>query len=268
MRVAAIQHDIVWEDREPRTSSTLAPLIAAAAAAGARLVVLTEMFATGFSMAPDRVAEEPADGPTSAFLAEQAREHGVWICGSIARARRGRRACRQHARPRRPGRRRCTATRKIHPFSYAGEHEHYAAGDRLVTVDVEGVRCTPLRLLRPALRRRVLGPRARHRLLRRRRQLARGRAEHWRTLLRARAIENQAYVVGVNRVGTAGRTHPLEHAGDSVVHDPLGAVLGYAEAAETVLLADIAPAVVRSVREKFPFLADRRQFGHIATETP
>ena len=128
----------------------------------------------------------------------------------------------------------------------------YAAGDRFVTVDVDGVRvslfvCYDLRFADEFWVRAhdtdlyvVVA------------NWPRPRREHWRALLRARAIENQAYVVGVNRVGEAGRTHPLDHAGDSVVHDPLGATLGYAENGETVLLADIDPAVVRVRAGKFP----------------
>ena len=82
------------------------------------------------------------------------------------------------------------------------------------------------------------------------------RRHHWRSLLVARAIENQAYVVGVNRVGVDG--NGLEHAGDSMIVDPLGEVLASAAGGETVLVADVDPAVVAGVRARFPFLADRR----------
>jgi len=77
VKVAGIQHDIVLEDRDANFAH-LAPLIANAAADGARLIVLTEMFSTGFSMAVDRVAELP-DGPSTSFLVAQARAHGVWV---------------------------------------------------------------------------------------------------------------------------------------------------------------------------------------------
>ena len=80
MRVAAIQHDIAWEDRAS-TLAALAPRVAQAAAGGAGLVVLTEMFAVGFSMATERTAEA-VGGPTSTWLSDQAATHGVWIGGS------------------------------------------------------------------------------------------------------------------------------------------------------------------------------------------
>ena len=81
MRIAAVQHDIVWED-PAANFARLAPMIEGAASNDARLVVLTEMYATGFSMDTDRIAE-PFDGPSAQFLEEQARAHGVWVCGSV-----------------------------------------------------------------------------------------------------------------------------------------------------------------------------------------
>src|SRR5688572_7491229 len=117
MRVAAIQSDIVWED-PPANFERLRPWLAAAAAAGARLVALPEMFACGFSMKAERV-REPEGGPSARFLEEQARANGLWLCGSIPELP--------------PGARRPFNTlvlagprgqvhryRKIHPFSFAG----------------------------------------------------------------------------------------------------------------------------------------------------
>ncbi len=81
------------------------------------------------------------------------------------------------------------------------------------------------------------------------------RREHWRTLLRARAIENQAWMIGVNRIGDGGG---LAYAGDSAIIDPLGQVVADApENTETVLVADVDPTMVTDVRSRFPFLADR-----------
>ena len=252
MRVAAIQHDIVWEDPDANFAH-LAPMIAAAAEAGARLVVLTEMFSTGFSMDTDRIAEH-IEGPSTQFLAEQARQHGVWVCGSIPE------------RPddsARPYNQLVLAApdgslhrySKIHPFTYAREHERYAAGSEYVTVEIEGVRCSlfvcyDLRFADEfwALARTtdcylVVA------------NWPAGRREHWRTLLAARAIENQAYVVGVNRVGSGGG---LDYSGDSRIVDPFGELVAEAADGEAVLVAEIDPARVIDVRTRFPFLDDRR----------
>jgi predicted amidohydrolase len=251
MKVAAVQHDIIWE--EPgQTRDRVRSMIAEAVAAGATLVALPEMFATGFSMRPEKIAEDEG-GPTEQFLLAEAAAHGVHLVASVAQ-RGADGAFRNNAILAAPD---GTVVRypKIHPFSYAGEHEKYAAGNTHVTVDVAGVRvtlfvCYDLRFADefwtcgPGTDLFVVvanWPASRH--------------EHWRLLLRARAVENQAYVLGVNRVGAAKE---LDHAGGSVVVDPLGAVLVEAGAVETVVTAPVDPARVQEIRTKFPFLADRR----------
>jgi predicted amidohydrolase len=251
VKVAVIQHDITWEDRDA-TLAHVTPMVATAAAEGARLVVLPEMFAVGFSMTPEHAAE-PVGGPTSAWLVEQARTHGIWIGGSIPERGEGRpRNVFVLAGP--DG----TVHRyaKVHPFTYSGEHEHYDAGDELVTVEVDGVRislfvCYDLRFADEFW------------------GLAEGtdlylvvaswpasRAHHWRSLLLARAIENQAYVVGCNRVGDGNGTH---YAGGSCIVDPQGTVRASEGDHEAILFAEVDPATVAATRERFPFLRDRRR---------
>jgi len=252
VKVAAVQHDIVWEDRDANFER-LAPMIAAAAAQGARLVVLSEMFSTGFSMATDVLAE-PADGPSVQFLTEQARTHDVWVCGSIPERPAGAaRPFNQLVLTAPDGAQHRYA--KIHPFGYGAEHEHYAAGDAFLTVTVEGVRCSffvcydlrfadefwPLASETDCYVVPANWPQSRR--------------SHWSALLRARAIENQAYVVGVNRVGEGGK---LTYVGDSVILDPLGEPLAVGAGAECVLVAEVDPARVDEIRTRFPFLADRR----------
>jgi len=250
--VAGIQHDIVWEQPEANFER-LAPMIERVAADGARLVVLTEMYATGFSMKTDRIAE-PVDGPSARFLADQAQAHGVWVCGTVPERPEGAELPFNQLVVAAPD----GATHryaKIHPFSYGNEHRHYGAGNTFLTVDVEGTSCAffvcyDLRFADefwslaattdcyvvpanwPAARR-----------------------GHWITLLQARAIENQAYVVGVNRVGEGGR---LEYAGDSMIVDPFGEVVAQAGDVETVIIADVDPKRVQTVRSEYPFLQDRR----------
>jgi predicted amidohydrolase len=254
IRIAAVQHGIVWEDPEANYPR-YADHVARAAGRGADLVVFSEMFTTGFSMDSARLAEPPF-GPTVRFLTEQAARHAVWVGGSIAERTEG------HDRP---------TNRfilagptgeihrysKVHPFSYSGEDEHYSAGETTITVAVKGVNVTPfvcydLRFADlfwdaaeetdcylvianwPASRR-----------------------GHWSALLRARAIENQAYVVGVNRIGTDG--NDLSYAGDSAIFDPMGEELAAThDDVETIIDAVVDPDHVLSVRARFPFLSDRR----------
>jgi len=217
--------------------------------------VLPEMFACGFSMATERVREAP-DGPSARFLEEQARAHGLWICGSLPEAPDA------TSRPHNtlvlasPGGQVLHRYRKIHPFSFAREHEHYAAGDLHVTVDVEGLRCTLFVCYDLRFADEFWGradatdayivvanwpERRRH---------------HWSCLLQARAIENQAYVVGVNRVGHGSG---LDYSGDSRIIDPWGEVLAAGARGETMLLADLRPEAVADARDKFPVLKDRRR---------
>ena len=256
MKVAAVQHDIVWEDAE-RTRKNVAPLIAQAAATGARLIVLTEMFATGFSMQPKRIAEYPG-GANEQFLVDQAREHGSYLVGSIAQWDRADGRARNVAVLAQPSGE-VQRYAKIHPFSYVGEDKHYAPGTQFLTVDVvangESLRVSPfvcydLRFAdefwaRADLTDIYVVPA----------NWPEPRREHWRTLLRARAIENQAYVLGVNRVGTVKNDR---YVGDSAIVDPAGLVLVEASMGETVLVADVTAERVADVRMRFPFLADRR----------
>jgi predicted amidohydrolase len=254
VRVAAIQHDTVWCDRDANFEH-LAPMIAGAAASGARLVLLTEMFSTGFAVGAD--IAEPQGGPSAQYLVDQAATHGVWVGGSC---------------PEVPGDGGADGRpynsfvlagpdgtvhryRKIHPFTFSGEEQHFRAGDELVTVTVEGLRlslfvCYDLRFADEFWRLALdtdcyLVPA----------NWPEPRRAHWTALLQARAIENQAYVIGCNRVGSGGG---LEYTGDSRIVDPLGELLATAARTESILLADISASTVAAARERFRFLPDRR----------
>lgn len=255
MKIAAVQHDIVWEDAAA-TREHVRPLIAKAAGDGARLIALPEMFATGFSMRPERIAEDEG-GPSEQFLLDQAHAHGAYLVASLAqRGADGR--FRNNAILAGPDGTLYRYT-KIHPFSFAGEHEHYAAGDRHVTVRVDDLRVTLFVCYDLRFADEFWACAADTDLYVVPANWPQPRRAHWRALLRARAIENQAYVLGINRVGDAGTTNPLPHAGDSVILDPLGEPLAEAGAEEDVLVAEVTAEQVREVRARFPFLADRRR---------
>jgi predicted amidohydrolase len=250
MLISLIQMDLAWEDAAENHRRSKVRL-EEAAARGARLAVLPEMFSTGFSMAPERIAQAPG-GPSEAFLIEQARARRLWLLASVPQT--------GGARPRNVAllvspAGDVTRYAKIHPFSFAGEDRHYEAGDRVVTVDVEGVRVTPfvcydLRFPEPF---RLAAPDTD--LFCVVANWPEPRREHWRTLLRARAIENQAFVAGVNRVGEGGGAR---YVGDSAAISPLGDVLAEAGDGEAVLTFELDPAVVAKAREKFPVLRDVR----------
>jgi predicted amidohydrolase len=260
VKIAAVQHDIVWEDRDANFER-LAPRIAGAVGLGAELVLLTETFSTGFSMTPG--IGEPEGGPSARFLTDQAAAHGVWVggtCPEIAEDMGGAGAE--------------TATlpynsfvlagpdgtvhryRKLHPFTHAGEHERFRAGEKPVTVQIGDLRVTPFVCydLRFADVFWQAAPETDVYLVPA--NWPSPRRLHWQTLLQARAIENQAYVVGCNRVGTAG--DGTEHAGDSRIVSPMGELLATAAAVETVVVADVDPAEVAATRDRLRFLPDRR----------
>jgi predicted amidohydrolase len=256
VRIAAVQHDIAWNDREANFAH-LAPLVAAAAGSGAGVVLLSETFSTGFAVEEPGLGE-PEGGPSSTFLVEQAAAHGVWVGGScpeipVDAPADDQRPCNSFVLAGPDGT--THRYRKIHPFTYAGEEKHFRAGTDLVTVTVDGLRlslfvCYDLRFADEMW------------------QVARDtdvylfpanwpetRRLHWSTLLRARAIEDQAYVVGINRVGHGGG---LDYSGDSCIIDPTGEVLASGAAGESILLADVSAARVAAVRDRVRFLPDRR----------
>ncbi len=252
MRIAAVQHDIVWEDRDANFER-LAPQVARAAGAGAELVLLTETFSTGFSMT--RGIGEPEGGPSSQFLAGQAAEHGVWVGGTCPEIAEGEQLPYNSfvlAGPDGTAHR----YRKLHPFTHAGEHERFRAGEKPVTVEIGGLRVTPFICydLRFADVFWKAGPDTDVYLVPANWPAA--RRLHWQALLQARAIENQAYVVGCNRVGTAG--DGTEHVGDSRIVSPMGELLATASGVETIVLADVDPAEVTATRDRLRFLPDRR----------
>lgn len=251
VQVAGIQLDVVWEDPAANLAR-IEPRVAEAVAAGARLVVLPEMFATGFSMAAVEMAAHA--GVIRSAVAALAHRHGVWLLAGYAEPGDGRpyNACSLIA----PGGSEALHFRKLHPFSLAGEHEHYGAGTTLPTADVEGVRVTPTicydlrfpEIYRAAAERTDLfvviasWPD--------RRSFA------WRTLLAARAIDCQAWVLGVNRVGTDPFGVP--HRGDSSLLDPLGEPVASLAWAEGVVSGEVDAGRSQELRRRLPFLADRR----------
>ena len=258
LRVAGIQHDIVWE-KPAENFAALTPMIEAAVDDGAGMVVVSEMWSTGFSMNSLEIAERP-DGPTATFMKETAARTGSWLVGSFPELTEG---------YEKPTNRLLMAGpdgedhrySKIHPFTYAKEDEHYAAGRDRLTLEVEGVRVTPLICYDLRFTDLFWDEAATTDCYIVPANWPEARRVHWSTLLRARAIENQAYVVGVNRVGSAGR---LDYSGDSVIVDPLGEVVEATPHEVTTIAADIDPAVVAQVRADFPFMQDRGNASGVA----
>jgi omega-amidase len=253
MQIVACQLDIAWEDKAENFRRVRAMLAETTIEPGA-LVVLPEMFATGFSMHVDTIAEA-ADGPTHRFLAELAREHQAFVLGGVVtRADDGR--GRNDAVLFDPQGTLRTRYAKMHPFSFAGETKHYQAGEHTTLFAWHDFHVAPLvcyDLRFPEVFRQAV--RAGAELLVVIANWPQPREAHWLALLPARAIENQAYLVGVNR---AGRDPHAPYSGRSQIIGPRGQILAEAGQQQQLLVADVELAPLVEYRRQFPALADVR----------
>jgi len=254
VNVIALQFDIAWENK-PANFAKVHQLLSRAAPRKDSLVVLPEMFATGFSMNTDAIAEN-YEGETEQFLAATAKEFGVFLLGGAAlRGRDGR--ARNKALAFSPAGELLAFYAKMRPFAPGGESEHYAAGERTTTFRwgdcaVAPLICYDLRF--PELFRQATAAR-RPELFVVIASWPEKRILHWARLLQARAIENQAYVVGVNRVG---HDPYYQYCGRSLVVDYNGDLLADAAERENWIRAELDFATLRKYREGLPFLADMK----------
>lgn len=256
MRVHLVQFDVAWEDREANLT-LVQELLDGVSVAPGDLVALPEMFDSGFSLNVERTAD--SDGRTASFLAELSRSKSIAVyAGRTVRRADGMGLNRASVHDA-TGELLCEYD-KLHPFSFGREPERFAAGDRVVVASWSSADarfricpavCYDLRF--PELFRHGLAQGAEMFLVGA--NWPAERAAHWRALLVARAIENQAIVVGVNRVGADPH---LQYAGGSMVVAPTGEALIEAGAAEGVFSASIDPQCVHAWREKFPAWRDVR----------
>ncbi len=253
LRVSLMQQPLAWHD--PAANRAHFAALFEPLAGRTDLVVLPETFTTGFSMQAQGLAEPP-EGPTTAWLMEWAARLDAVITGSLITREAGR--CYNRlvwAPPAGPLR----YYDKRHLFRLGGEHEHFSAGREAWSTPWRGLRICPLvcyDLRFPVFSRR----RAQldYDLLLYVANWPAVRAEAWRLLLRARAIENQAYVIGVNRVGADGNGVP--HAGDSAAIDFLGRPVAQAGDAAGIISAELDPALLEAFRQKFPAHLDADRF--------
>jgi omega-amidase len=250
--VAAVQMDIAWGDR--RANFAKARRYAREAKAeGAGLFVLPEMFATGFLLDP-AVTAEPAGGETASFLRDLAGEHGMAAVGGYVRALPSGKGANVAAAFDADGSP-IAEYAKVHLVTALGEPAAHEPGDGPRPFALAGARiacsvCYDLRF--PELYRASAAatdvainiaswPSVRQR--------------HWDLLLPARAVENQQFVVGVNRVGTGGG---LEFLGGTAIYAPNGDALAFGGAREGLVVAALELDLVADTRASFPALADRR----------
>ena len=253
MKAALIQLDARWEDKKTNLLRA-GRLVSRASEEGCDVAVLPEMFSTGFSMDAGKIAE-PEDGPAARALAEMATRGNINVIAGFAAlggGKLGRNVA--HAYGRDGGL--LASYSKMHPFSHAGEHMHYEPGARPVLFNLDGTTasvfiCYDLRF--PEAMRRVA------RDVQAIFVIANWPAERtgqWVALLRARAIENQCFVIGLNRTGTDGNA--LHYDGSSCVFGPMGEELCRATAREEFITCEFDPGEAGRVRAKYPFLKDMK----------
>jgi len=253
LRVTLVQQSLQWESPEANLASfeqKLAPL-----EGRTDLVVLPEMFTTGFSMNAAALAEPPG-GKSAQWLVSMARRLDAAVTGSLITNDAGQRYNRLHwATP--DGQIVCYDKR--HLFRLSGEHERYTPGRTARLVEWRGFRVCPLvcyDLRFPVFSRRT--PELDYDLLVYVANWPKPRVDAWSTLLKARAMENQAYVVGVNRIGTDA--HGNAHTGQSAAVDFLGRPLVDAGSEPAVLTTELDLRLLAEFRERFPAHLDADRF--------
>lgn len=250
MNILLLQTDIKWEEPEYNRTHTREMINASP---DANIILLPEMFTTGFCMSPKNVAEQ-ADTETLQWMQEIAREKNAAIGGSVATLENYRYYNRFYfVKP--DGS--YTTYNKKHLFTYAGEHNEYTGGEGRVIVEYKGVRillqiCYDLRF--PVFSRN----RGDYDMIVYVANWPTSRIEAWNTLLRARAIENLCYVAAVNRVGNDSKN---KYCGGTALIDYLGkTIIAAKENTEESISGKIDMQALNDFRKSFPALQDADNF--------
>ncbi len=249
MRIALTQMDIVWEDKEAN-KKICERLMEKAAKEGAEIIVFPEMTLTGFTMRPELFGEEQDE--TFQYFSQLSKGFGLGVVyGTIEKYQEKYYNTLEMI----ADGKKIMKYRKIHPFTYGGEKEHYASGEWIEIADwnghqVGGFICYDLRFpenfQESSKKSELIFVIA---------NWPEERIEQWKVLLRARAIENQCFIVGVNR---KGQGRDLRYVPSSYVITPYGNILNAEGCSEEMIVADIDWDMVKQYRQCFPVKDDRR----------
>ena len=253
MKLYCVQLDSGWENKAASFARVEALLSATVPERGS-LVLLPEMFATGFSMNAQNIAEYP-DGETEKYFANLAREFSIFILGGVVTPSSDGRGYNE-AVVVSPDGISVARYRKIHPFSLGGENKYYAAGQSISLFEWHGFRVAPFicyDLRFPEIFRAAVKKGANLFVVIANWPAA--REGHWTALLKARAIENQAYILGVNRCGDDPKLH---YSGHSQIIDPHGEIIADGGENEGVICAKLDLSALDKYRHDFPALADMK----------
>ena len=257
LSITIIQANLHWEDKAANLNMFEEKINSIKEKA--EVVILPEMFSTGFSMNPKTLAEK-MDGPSVTWMKNLAARKKIIIAGSLIIEEEGKYYNRliwmlpngQYG-----------YYDKRHLFAYATEDEHYSAGNKRLIASVKGWKinllvCYDLRFPVWARQTNDDAGNPEYDLLVYVANWPERRVHAWKTLLQARAIENQCFVVGVNRVGEDGNGH--HYSGESMIVDPMGEVLATKVNEEAVITMTLDKSKLEDVRKKLPFLKDADEF--------
>lgn len=250
LNVALIQTQLHWHEPAANRVHFSAKL---AAIDNADLIILPEMFTTGFTMASDTQAE-PVNSATLQWLQSMAAEKQAVITGSLSTKIDG--ECVNRLYWVRPDGSHASYDKR-HLFAMAGEHHSYQQGNQRLIVELHGWQVCPLicyDLRFPVWSRN----RNDYDLLIYVANWPDKRRQHWIKLLQARAIENQSWCIGVNRIGSDENN--MSYAGDSLVCDPLGEVIADAGKRDVIVELCLSAQHLSEVRKQLPFLNDADDF--------
>lgn len=267
LRVSLVQCDLRWED-PAENCRRLEEALGELGSEQTDLIVLPEMFATGFTMNSREMAEPMAESRTLAWLQAQARQRGCVITGSVAIVEGGQYYNRLlWVTPEGE----VTPYDKRHLFRMAGEHERYGMGDERVIVELKGFRlllsvCYDLRFPVWLRQQPTESVHFEYDALLCVANWPAPRRHPWRILLQARAIENLCYVIGVNRVGEDAKG--LAYAGDSLLVDFKGeALIDRPRDEPFIATGTLSREALREFRDKFPAWQDADDFT-LSLEAP
>jgi predicted amidohydrolase len=252
LTITCVQSDLKWQDKAFNLHHFEQMLQQADLKTD--VIILPEMFSTGFSMEAELLAEK-MDGPTIQWMKKLALQYGCAVCGSLI------------IRDDHNGKfynrfiwvdeNQIVAYNKRHLFSLMNEGEHYTAGTSTISIEyrnwkIQPFVCYDLRF--PAWCRNTVNADLQIYVA----NWPERRIAHWTALLKARAIENQCYVAGVNRVGTD--INAINHTGESAIYDCFGTEIAAFTSVESVFTEKLSRATIKKCRDKFPFLNDKDNF--------
>ncbi len=252
MKIAIGQINMGFEEKE-KAMELCSRLLAEAGKKGTDLVVFPEMTLTGFTMHPVRYGEAGENSESIAFFRKEAKKNGVCICFGLPIHANG--ISTNHCIVIDASGEILADYAKIHPFSYGAESKHYIGGDEMCFCEVKDVPLTPFICYDLRFPEIFQIASARSLLITVIANWPISRREHWMTLLKARAIETQCFLIGVNRSGEGGG---LSYCGDSMVVSPTGEVLAHVVDGNGLTYVDIDPNEALRARESFPVKADRK----------